>query len=66
MASVIAFIKAHDVAVIVIFNIFMSAVAQVFAALGKAEPSLLQKFGAWGLKISQWLSANTPTPPPSA
>ncbi len=48
---------------VALFNIIMSAVAQVFAAMSKTEPGWLQSIGAWGLKISQWLTANTPTPP---
>lgn len=49
---------------IVVYNIVMSAIAQIFIALGKKEPPALQAASAWGLKIAQWFSANTPTPKP--
>lgn len=62
------FITEHGglIAVVVLFlaiyNIVMSALASIFSKLGKAEPSALQSAAAWGLKVTQWLSANTPTP----
>lgn len=68
----LAWIQAHGgflvlaVLSVTVFNIIMSALAQLFAALKLQEPGWLQAIGAWGLRIAQWLSANTPTPPPSA
>lgn len=66
----ITWVQAHGVSGILagvalgaaIFNIVMSALAQIFTALGKQEPVWMQTLGAYGLKVTQWLSANTPTP----
>ena len=62
------FITAHGgfiaagLLILALFNIVMGALAQIFTALGKTEPGVLQSAAAWGLKITQWLSANTPSP----
>jgi hypothetical protein len=67
----LAWIEAHGgfmlltALAVTLFNIVMSAIAQIFAALKRQEPQWLQNIGNWGLKISQWLSANTPTPAPA-
>ena len=64
----IAWIQAHGgfeavaVVSVICFNIVMSALAQLFATLKQTEPAFLQNLGNWGLKISQYLTANTPTP----
>lgn len=61
-------IQAHGglVAVVLlavtIFNILVSAAAQVFTLLGTAEPGWLKSIGDIGLKITQWIGANQPTP----
>ena len=66
------FIQAHGgvlaiaIMAVACFNILMSAIAQICGALSLQEPSGLQKAAAVGLKISQWLSANTPTPSASS
>ena len=56
---------AAAIVVVALYNIVFSAIAQIFAAMKKAEPSSLQTAGEIGLKIAQWLSANTPTPTPA-
>lgn len=56
---------AAAIVVVALYNIVFSAIAQIFAAMKKAEPSSLQTAGEIGLKIAQWLSANTPTPSPA-
>ena len=56
---------AAAIVVVALYNIVFSAIAQIFAAMKKAEPSSLQTAGEIGLKIAQWLSANTPTPAPA-
>jgi hypothetical protein len=62
------FIQAHGgfvaaaVFVLALYNIVMSALAQIFAKLNKPEPGFLNTATAWGLKATQWLSGNTPTP----
>jgi hypothetical protein len=62
----IAFISSHAAVFVAvglpIYNIVMSAMAQIFTKLGKAEPTVLQALGNVGLKLTQWLSANTPSP----
>lgn len=71
MSGLPAFFQSHGgviaaiLVVLVIFNTIMAAFAKIFEALGKQEPEWMQKAGAIGLKITQWLSANTPTPPPA-
>ncbi len=63
----LALIQSHGGVVllvaIAIFNIVMSAIAQIFGALHQKPPGWVQTVGTWGLRISQWLSGNTPTPP---
>ncbi len=49
---------------VMMFNVIMAAFAKLFELMGKQEPVWMQKVGAIGLKIAQWLSANTPTPKP--
>lgn len=49
-----------------LFNIVMSAITQGFAVLHKLEPSWLQTVGTVGMKLSQWLTANTQTPVPAS
>jgi hypothetical protein len=48
-----------------IYNIAMTAVAQVFLVLHKQEPPWAVTAGAWGVKIAQWLSANVPVATPA-
>ena len=48
--------------VIGLLNILLSFLAQVFAKLSAAEPAWLQSLGSVLLSLTQWLSANTPTP----
>ncbi len=66
LGNFFSWLQAHGmatfVAAVAIFNIVLSGAAQIFSALGKQEPAWMQKLGAVGLKITQWLSANTPTP----
>lgn len=62
-STIVTYVQAHWLVALAVFNVAMSALAQLFVAIGKAEPAFLQSVGAWGLKITQWLSANTPTPP---
>lgn len=62
------FVQAHGgfiaagLLILAVYNIVFSALAQIFSALHMQEPGALQKLGAAGLKITQWLSANTPSP----
>lgn len=49
---------------IALFNLTMASLVKMFTILKKQEPQWMQKLGSVGLAISQWLSANTPTPPP--
>lgn len=51
--------------VLAIYNILMSAVAQIFLALHKQEPQWAVTAGAWGVKAAQWLSANVPIATPA-
>lgn len=66
--TVTQYIQAHGgviatfVMVLAAYNILMSAIAALCAKLSIQEPAWMQNAGAWGLKLSQWLSANTPTP----
>lgn len=66
-----AFLQSHGgvmavaILAVVLFNVLMSALAQAFTALGKQEPQWMQTAGSWGVKVAQWLSANTPTSIPS-
>lgn len=47
-----------------LYNLALSTTAKVFQILQKTAPPWLATAAAWGLKVTQWLSANTPTPPP--
>lgn len=62
-----AWMQAHwalvPVVVLPLYNLFFSALAQAFTILQAKEPQVLQTMGDVGLKVTQWLSANTPTPP---
>lgn len=68
MTGLPGFFQAHGgviavvIMVLVIYNALMAAFAKIFEALGKQEPEWMQKAGAIGLTLTQWLSANTPTP----
>jgi len=63
-----AFIAAHGgvmavaVLAVALFNVLMSAIAKICALLSVQEPAWMQKAGSVGLTLSQWLTANTPTP----
>lgn len=69
MTGLPGFFQAHGgivacvVMILVIYNAIMAALAKIFEALGKQEPQWMQTASAWGLKITQYMSANTPTPP---
>lgn len=66
----LAFITANGgfiamaIVVLGLYNILMTAIGQAFVTLHKQEPGFLQKAGAVGLTLQQWLSASKPTPTP--
>jgi len=63
MTTILQWLQTHGaVTAIVIYNIAMYAVAQIFIALGKMEPTWIQTISDVGIKIAQALSANPPTP----
>lgn len=68
MTGLPGFFQAHGgviavvIMILVIYNAVMAALAKIFEALGKQEPEWMQKAGAIGLTLTQWLSANTPSP----
>jgi hypothetical protein len=50
--------------IVACLNIIMSALVQLFAKLAVAEPAWMQTVGSILLKISQYVTGNTPTPAP--
>lgn len=46
--------------ILALFNIIMTGIAQAFLVLHKQEPVWMQKIGAAGVQVAQWMSANVP------
>lgn len=62
------FIQAHGLMGVIaigmivlgLFNVVMTGIAQAFLVLHKQEPVWMQKVGAGGIYVYQWLASNAP------